>query len=105
MFVIVARPVALMAATPGPQYSMIAPVPPVTVRTSATFRITSLGAVQPSSSPVRYTPMSVGIVTLQPRPAMTSTASAPPTPMASIASPPALGVWLSVPIIRPPGKA
>ena len=36
---------------------------------------------------------------------MTSTASAPPTPMATMPSPPAFGVWLSVPIIIPPGKA
>lgn len=32
-----------------------------------------------------------------------STASAPPTPIASIPSPPALGVWESVPSIRSPG--
>ena len=38
-------------------------------------------------------------------PTITSTASAPPTPQATMPSPPALGVWLSVPIIRPPGKA
>ena len=38
-------------------------------------------------------------------PAMTSTASAPPTPIAIIPSPPAFGVWESVPIIMPPGKA
>ena len=36
---------------------------------------------------------------------MTSTASAPPTPMATMPRPPAFGVWLSVPIIIPPGKA
>ena len=105
MLVIVPRPVALSEATPGPKYSTIAPVPPLTVSSAATRMITSLGAVQPSSSPVRYTPISRGIVTPQPIPAITSTASAPPTPIAIIPSPPAFGVWLSVPIIIPPGKA
>ena len=38
-------------------------------------------------------------------PAITSTASAPPTPTPIIPSPPALGVWESVPIMSPPGKA
>ena len=36
---------------------------------------------------------------------ITSTASAPPTPTAIMPSPPAFGVWESVPIIRAPGKA
>ena len=47
-------------AAPGPMYSTMALVPPVTVRISATRRMTSLGAVQPPSSPVRWTPMSFG---------------------------------------------
>lgn len=38
-------------------------------------------------------------------PAMTSTASAPPTPIAHMPRPPAFGVWESVPIISPPGNA
>ena len=105
MLVIVPRPVALSEATPGPKYSTIAPVPPFTVSSAATRMITSLGAVQPSSAPLRWTPISRGIVTPQPIPAITSTASAPPTPIATIPRPPALGVWLSVPIIIPPGKA
>ena len=40
----------------------------------------------------------------QGNPAMTSQASAPPTPIAIIPRPPAFTVWLSVPIIIPPGK-
>ncbi len=36
---------------------------------------------------------------------ITSTASAPPTPIAIIPNPPAFGVCESVPIIIPPGKA
>ena len=49
--------------------------------------------------------MSLGHRTLNGKPVITSTASAPPTPMAIMPSPPALGVWLSVPIIMPPGNA
>ena len=36
-----------MVSAPGPWYSTMAPVPPDTVRTSATFRMTSLGDAQP----------------------------------------------------------
>ena len=57
------------------------------------------------SVPVSLTPMTFGQRTLNGKPVITSTASAPPTPMATMPSPPALGVWLSVPIIIPPGKA
>ena len=105
MLQIVALPVQLMLLAPSPKYSTIAPVPPLTVRISATFKMTSLGADQPLSSPVRWTPMSLGQRTFHGKPVMTSTASAPPTPTAIIPMPPALGVWLSVPIIMPPGKA
>ncbi len=83
----------------------MAPVPPFTVRIWATRRMTSLGDVQPDSRPVRRTPTNDGHRRPKVPPVITSTASAPPTPTASIPSPPALGVWLSVPIIIPPGKA
>ena len=106
MLQMVALPVALSGErAPGPKYSTMAPVPPATVRMSATLRITSLGALQPLSSPMRRTPISSGQRTFHGKPVITSTASAPPTPTATMARPPALGVWLSVPIIIPPGKA
>ena len=105
MLQMVALPVQLMADVPGPKYSTMAPVPPRTVRMSATFRITSLGDVQPERAPVRRTPITRGQRRPRVPPVITSTASAPPTPMARVDSPPALGVWLSVPIIIPPGKA
>ena len=35
-------PVQEMESTPGPKYSMIAPVPPFTVKIPATLRITSV---------------------------------------------------------------
>ncbi len=105
MLQMVALPVALMASAPGPKYSTMAPVPPITVSRRAKSRITSLGDDQPDSEPVSWTPISVGQRMLNAWPVMTSMASPPPTPMATIPSPPALGVWLSVPIIIPPGKA
>ena len=54
---------------------------------------------------VNRTPISFGTRVLYGQPAITSTASAPPTPIATMPSPPALGVCESVPIIMPPGKA
>jgi hypothetical protein len=98
-------PVAEIVAAPGPKYSTIAPVPPFTVRMPATARMTSLGAAQPESAPVSFTPMSFGTRVLYGQPAITSIASAPPTPIAIMPSPPALGVCESVPIIIPPGNA
>jgi hypothetical protein len=41
MLQMVAIPVQEIASVPGPWYSTIAPVPPLTVRISATFRIIS----------------------------------------------------------------
>jgi hypothetical protein len=105
MLQMVPLPVQERLSAPSPKYSTMAPVPPFTVRMPATFRMTSLGAAQPCSLPVSFTPMSLGHFNSQGMPAMTSTASAPPTPMAIMPSPPALGVWESVPIIMPPGKA
>ena len=105
MLQMVALPVAEIESAPGPKYSTIAPVPPSTVSTRATSKITSLGLDQPDSEPVKRTPITFGQRTLKGKPVITSTASAPPTPMATMPKPPALGVWLSVPIIMPPGKA
>lgn len=50
-------PVQEMESTPGPWYSTIAPVPPFTVRIPATFRMMSLGDVQPEREPVNFTPI------------------------------------------------
>ena len=105
MLQIVALPVAEIESAPGPKYSTMAPVPPSTVSSLATSRITSLGELQPEIVPVSLTPITFGQRTFHGNPVMTSTASAPPTPIATMPSPPALGVWLSVPIIIPPGKA
>ena len=42
MLATVALPVALMLSTPGPWYSIMAPVPPLTVRIPATLRMISV---------------------------------------------------------------
>src|SRR5262249_2413081 len=105
MFVIVPFPVQEIERAPAPKYSTIAPVPPLTVRMPATFKITSLGAVQPFKEPFKWIPISLGQRTPHGSPTITSTASAPPTPTATMPSPPALGVCESVPIIIPPGNA
>ena len=105
MLQIVPLPVAEIESAPGPWYSMIAPVPPSTVSTRATSRMTSFGADHPERVPVSRTPITFGQRTLNGNPVITSTASAPPTPMATMPRPPAFGVCESVPIIIPPGKA
>jgi len=80
-------------------------VPPETFNIPANFKITSLGLAKPVNSPRNLTPIMRGYFNSQGKLTIASTASAPPTPTASIPSPPALTVWLSVPIIIPPGKA
>merc|ERR1719420_1195246 len=65
----------------------------------------SLGEVQPDILPVNSTPMTLGHFNSHGIPAMTSTASAPPTPTHTPPRPPPLGVWESVPINITPGKA
>ena len=105
MLQIVPFPVQESEIAPSPKYSTIAPVPPFTVKMSATFKMTSFAEVQPLSLPVNFTPINFGNFNSQAIPAITSTASAPPTPIAIIPSPPAFTVCESVPIIIPPGKA
>lgn len=52
-------PVQEIESTPGPWYSTMAPVPPFTVRMPATFKMTSLGDVQPERVPVSFTPITL----------------------------------------------
>ena len=98
-------PVPDKLIAPSPKYSTTAPVPPFAVKIPATFKITSFGAVQPFNFPINLTPISFGIFNSQGISAITSTASAPPTPIAIIPKPPAFTVCESVPIIIPPGNA
>ena len=51
-----------MLSTPGPKYSTIAPVPPLTVKMPASLQMTSLGAVQLDILPVSFTPMSCALM-------------------------------------------
>src|SRR5690606_37585576 len=105
MLQIVPLPVHDNDSAPSPKYSTIAPVPPFTVKIPATFKITSLGAAHPDNLPVNLTPINLGNLSSHGKPAITSQASAPPTPIATIPKPPAFTVCESVPIIIPPGKA
>ena len=50
---IVAFPVAERLSVPSPKYSMIALVPPFTVKMPASFNITSLGEAQPDNFPFK----------------------------------------------------
>ena len=50
-------PVQEMLSTPGPWYSTMAPVPPLTVRMPATLQMMSLGELHLDSFPVRRTPI------------------------------------------------
>jgi hypothetical protein len=57
MLQMVAMPVQESDSTPGPLYSTIAPVPPLTVRIPATFRITSIsGQYAAGMTKIRYYP-------------------------------------------------
>ena len=105
MLQMVALPVAESVSAPSPKNSITWFVPPFVVRMVVSFRITSLGEDQPESLPVSLTPMSFGIVSSQSMPMRPSTRSAPPTPIASMPRPPAVGVWESVTSMRPPGKS
>src|ERR671938_350290 len=92
IFVMVALPVQLIDFVPGPKYSITAFVPPDTVSSEATRSMISFGAVQLLSFPVKYTPIRLGYKSTHGIPAIVSAASKPPTPTATIPSPPALGV-------------
>ena len=92
MLQIVPFPVADNDSAPFPKYSTIAPVPPFTDKIPATFKITSFGAVHPLSFPVSFIPINLGNFNSQGIPAITSTASAPPTPIATMPNPPAFTV-------------
>lgn len=51
------QPVHEIASTPGPWYSTMAPVPPLTVKMPATLQMTSLGDVHRDNLPVNRTPI------------------------------------------------
>ena len=85
-------PVHEILSAPSPKYSTMAPVPPFTERIPANFKITSLAEVHPFIFPVSLTPINFGNFNSHGIPAITSTASAPPTPIATIPKPPALTV-------------
>ena len=86
----VAIPVHDKVSTPGPKYSIILPVPPLTVNNPTNFKITSLGEAQPYylfenflrifftfNCPVSLTPNTLGALSSHGIPLIASTASAP----------------------------
>ena len=89
---IVPFPVHEIDSAPSPKYSTIEPVPPFTVSIPANLRITSFAEVQPLIFPIKRTPINFGNLSSHGIPTITSTASAPPTPIATIPNPPALTV-------------
>ena len=105
MLQIVPLPVQDSCWQPSPKNSMMEFVPPLVDRMPESFRITSLALTQPLNLPVSFTPMILGIFSSHSMPINASTRSAPPTPMASMPMPPAVGVWLSVTSIMAPGKS
>ena len=62
-----------------------------------------LELAHPLNRPVNLTPITLGHCNSHGSPAIASTASEPPTPMPIVPMPPALGVWESVLMIKPPG--
>src|SRR4026208_439985 len=105
MLQMVPLPVALIVSAPGPKYSTILFVPPLTVSKPQRYRITSLGEAQPLSFPVNFTPINFGWSTSQGRPAITSPARAPPTPMANPPNPPPFRGGQSGPVVSAPRHA
>ena len=89
---IVPFPVQDNFLAPSPKYSIICPVPPFTVSIPANFNIISFDEHQPLSCPFNSTPIIFGNLSSQGIPTITSTASAPPTPIATIPKPPAFTV-------------
>ena len=75
MLQIVALPVAEIDSRAGPEVLDDRAGAALHVRMPATLRMTSFGAAQPDSSPVRRTPISFGTRVLNGQPAITSTAS------------------------------
>ena len=92
MLHIVPFPVHDNVFTPSPKYSTTEPVPPFTVKIPANLSITSFGEAHPDKLPESFTPINLGSLSSQGIPAITSTASAPPTPTAIIPRPPAFTV-------------
>ena len=90
-------------------------LPPSQRELSLTYALSSCGShisYSPNQPPLCCHPdtspsplLTLGHFNSQGIPAMTSTASAPPTPMQMPPRPPPLGVWESVPIRRTPGYA
>ena len=105
MLVIVARSGTERVATPGPQYSSTFPTPPLTSIRRSSSRTTSFAETHGESLPVRRTATTFGVLRRNGWPAIAQATSRPPAPRANAPAPPAVGVWLSLPISVRPGRA
>ena len=103
MLAIVIRWAASSGARPGPPYSKILPVPPLTVRRRSNSRMTSLAVTHGANRPVSQTRTTGGIVRKYGPPPIATATSRPPAPIASMPAAPQSGVWLSVPSSVWPG--
>ena len=92
IFVIVALSGTESVLTPSPAYSNTLPTPPLTVSFLNTSRITSLAATILFNFPVSSILTTFGVLILYAPPPMARATSNPPAPIASIPTPPAVGV-------------
>ena len=97
MFAMVAREGTSSVETPGPEYSNIHPTFPFVPKRSSTLRITSFALHPRGSRPDSLMLRTLGDGMWNAPPAMATAMSMPPAPIASIPSPPPVGVWLSEP--------
>jgi hypothetical protein len=103
MLAIVARSGTSSVATPGPPYSNTHPTLPCVPKSASTFRMTSLAETQGASRPFSRIRTTRGQVRWKAPPAIATATSSPPAPMASIPSPPPVGVCESDPSRVLPG--
>ena len=103
MLAMTCRSIADSVATPGPWYSITRLTPPFTPCRRSISRMTSFADTHGRSSLVSRTPQTSGIRRWTGSPAIARATSMPPTPIASIPSDPAAGVWLSLPTMVAPG--
>ena len=105
MFVMVPLSGTESVFIPGPVYSNTLDLAPFTPILRKTSRITSLAETKFGRLPVRKTFTTCGIFNLNDSPAIAAATSNPPAPIEMLATPPPVGVWLSLPNRVLPGRA
>ncbi len=97
MLAIVARSGSPRWSSPGPKNSTNLPTTPLARSICVTVSTRSVAVVPSFSAPVSLKPITSGISIEIGWPSMAASASMPPTPQPSTASPLIMVVWLSVP--------